>query len=147
MSPQRPYIPEHVRQQVWDDAHDRCGYCLTPRRFTAKRLHVEHITPIAAGGSSSVDNLWLACDLCNSYKGAHTHATDPLTEQVTPLFNPRQQDWFRHFAWGTDGLYVFGLTPVGRATVVALQLNNPFLVEARRWWVEAGWHPPTPEAL
>lgn len=147
MSPQRPYIPKHVRRQVREDARQRCGYCLTPRRFTAKKLHVEHIIPIAAGGSSNADNLWLACDLCNSYKGARTHATDPLTGQTVPLFNPRQQNWYEHFAWSADGMHVLGLTPVGRATVVALQLNNPFLVEARRWWVQAGWHPPTEQGV
>jgi hypothetical protein len=143
VSPQRPYIPKHIRQQVREDARQRCGYCLTPRRFTAKKLHVEHIIPIAAGGSSNVHNLWLACDLCNSYKGIRTHATDPLTGQTIPLFNPRQQNWYEHFAWSANGTHILGLAPVGRATVVALQLNNSFLVEARRWWVQAGWHPPT----
>ncbi len=35
-----------------------------------------------------------------------------------------------------------GITPVGRATVIALRLNNEFLVEARAIWIEVGWHPP-----
>ena len=142
MASQRPYVPEHVRQQVEEEAQYRCGYCLTARRFTAKKLHVEHIIPIAAGGGSDVQNLWLACDLCNSYKGVQTHAVDPVTNQITPLFNPRQQDWHEHFAWSADGIYILGLTPTGRATSIALRLNNAFLVEARQWWVEAGWHPP-----
>ena len=43
MPSQRPYIPVNVRRQVEKDARQRSGYCLTPRSFTAKQLHVEHI--------------------------------------------------------------------------------------------------------
>lgn len=142
MTTQRPYIPEHIRRRVAQEARHRCGYCLTPVRFTAKQLHVEHIIPIAAGGGSDINNLWLACDLCNGHKGMRTHAVDPLTNETVPLFNPRQQDWHMHFTWSGSGVYVIGLTAIGRATIVALHLNNPLLTEARRWWVQAGWHPP-----
>lgn len=143
MSSERPYIPAHIRQRVEEDSHQRCGYCLTPRLFTAKLLHVEHIIPLAVGGGSAIDNLWLACDLCNSAKGVRTHAVDPLTEQTVPLFHPRLQQWSDHFIWSTDGTRVLGLTQIGRATILVLKLNQPFLVEARKWWVKAGWHPPT----
>jgi len=37
---------------------------------------------------------------------------------------------------------IVGLTPTGRATVTALNLNNPYIVPARRLWALAGWHPP-----
>lgn len=142
MSTERPHIPLQIRQQVEEDAHQRCGYCLTPRVFTAKLLHIEHIIPIAAGGSSEIENLWLACDLCNSRKGTRTHASDPLTNFTVPLFHPRRQSWYEHFTWSKDGTRILGLTPTGRATVHTLKLNDPFLMEARRWWVTAGWHPP-----
>lgn len=143
MTTQRPYLSDTLRQQVAEEAGYRCGYCLTAQKYTGKRLHVEHIIPIAAGGGSELQNLWLACDLCNSYKGSRTHAIDPVTKQTALLFNPRQQNWQTNFSWRYDGLHVVGLTPTGRATVVALQLNNPFLTEARSWWIKAGWHPPT----
>ena len=35
-----------------------------------------HIVPVAAGGDSAEENLWLACPLCNGYKSVQTHATD-----------------------------------------------------------------------
>jgi hypothetical protein len=41
-----------------------------------------------------------------------------------------------------DGTRIIGRTPVGRATVEALRLNNEVAVEVRRNWVLAGWHPP-----
>jgi hypothetical protein len=48
----------------------------------------------------------------------------------------------RHFKWSDDGTEIIGLTASGRATVVALKLNNTFAIEARSNWVSAGWHPP-----
>jgi hypothetical protein len=41
-----------------------------------------------------------------------------------------------------DGSKIVGLTPVGRATAIALNLNHPLIVEARRLWSAVGWHPP-----
>ena len=101
------------------------------------------LSPKAAGGSDDEANLWLACRLCNSYKGAQTQAKDPITNRFVKLFNPRQQQWARHFAWKEDGAYIVGLTSTGRATVAALQLNNPYAVTVRQAWISAGWHPPT----
>jgi hypothetical protein len=37
---------------------------------------------------------------------------------------------------------IVATTPAGRATVVALNMNNPVIVEVRRRWVSVGWHPP-----
>jgi hypothetical protein len=70
------------------------------------------------------------------------HGRDPVTDEQVPLFNPRQQAWHEHFTWSDDGTHIVGLTACGRVTVVALQLNNEYLVNARRRWVMAGWHPP-----
>lgn len=104
----RPYITAAIRQKVAAQARNRCGYCLTAQAYTAMPLHIEHIIPVAAGGSSRTENLWLACPLCNGYKGT----------------------------------LIVCLRQTGRATVVALQLNNEYLVRARARWVAAGWHPP-----
>ncbi|MCB0084943.1 MAG: HNH endonuclease [Caldilineaceae bacterium] len=142
MPPNRPYIPTQIRQQVEQEAQMRCGYCRTSHIFTAKTLHIEHIIPIAAGGGSEIDNLWLACELCNGAKGMKTHAVDPLTIATVALFHPRLQQWSDHFRWSEDGTRILGITPNGRATVAALKLNRPSLVAARKWWVSAGWHPP-----
>lgn len=105
-------------------------------------LHLEHIVPVAAGGASSEENLWQACPFCNGYKGVQTHGTDPDSGERLPLFNPRRQEWAEHFRWSEDGTLIIGSTPLGRATVMALKLNNEYLVRARVRWVAAGWHPP-----
>ena len=138
----RRAIPEDLRERIRLQAGNRCGYCLSRQEYVLGRLEIEHIIPIARGGTSVEENLWLACRLCNSYKAAQTHARDPQTGHLIRLFNPRLQRWERHFAWSDDGTHIVGHTSTGRATVVALQLNNTIAVEVRRAWVRAGWHPP-----
>lgn len=94
-------------------------------------------------GSDELENLCLACELCNQYKWTKTEFNDPQTGQSIALFNPRQQRWSDHFQWSKDGTEITGLTACGRATVAALQLNNSLAVVVRQNWVRAGWHPPT----
>jgi hypothetical protein len=53
--------------------------------------------------------------------------------------------WSKHFRWSEDGTQIIGLTPCGRVTVLALNMNNPDIVAARSRWVQAGWHPPKEE--
>jgi hypothetical protein len=137
-----PYISEAIRASVRASAGDRCGYCRSPQYLVLGPLEVEHIVPTARGGADDEANLWLACRMCNNFKSAHTHAVDPLSGQRTRLFNPRQQLWSQHFAWNDDGTQIVGRTATGRATVIALQLNNVIAVTVRRAWVSAGWHPP-----
>lgn len=138
----RSRIPVEVRERVRHVAADRCGYCLSSQELVLGRLQLDHIIPIAKGGTDDEDNLWLACSLCNSYKGIQTTGVDPLTNAIVSLFNPRQQTWSGHFHWSDDGAQIDGLTPCGRATVIALQLNNVLAVTVRRGWIQAGWHPP-----
>ena len=124
-------------------AKNRCGYCLSPQRLVLARLEVEHILPLAKGGSDREENLWLACPICNRYKGAKTTRVDPETGEEVPLFNPRTQDWFQHFAWSDDGIRIIGRSAVGRATVQALRLSDdPDVLTVRSYWVLAGWHQP-----
>ncbi len=136
-------IPEEVRARVRLEANNQCGYCLSLQKYVLGILEIEHIIPQAAGGTNNEENLWLAYRLCNSYKGAQTHARDPVTNRRVSLFNPRQQKWSRHFTWSSDGAHITGLTACGRATISALQLNNSYAVTVRQAWVSAGWHPPT----
>ncbi len=136
------HIPEELKERVRAEAGECCGYCLSPQRLVLGWLEIEHIVPSARGGSDEEDNLWLACRLCNNYKGTQTETLDPVTNKRVALFNPRRQRWSDHFAWSEDGTRVLGRTVCGRATVLALQLNNWIAVMVRTQWVAAGWHPP-----
>jgi hypothetical protein len=87
-------------------------------------------------------NLWLGCTTCNKRKGKRIRVEDPVTRRRVRLFNPRRDKWNEHFRWIDGGLHVEGITEIGRAMVVALELNLPIRVRARRRWISVGWHPP-----
>ena len=107
------------------------------------RLEIEHIVPLACGGTDDAANLWLACPICNGHKSDKTLAPDPDTGALVTLFNPRVQAWADHFQWINGGLRIAGLTPIGRATVKALHLSDDVAaIEVRSYWILAGWHPP-----
>jgi 5-methylcytosine-specific restriction endonuclease McrA len=93
-------------------------------------FHVEHIVPKQHGGSGDPAGLALACDRCNVYKGPNLTSVDPDTGAVVPLFHPRKDSCDDHFM-SREGC-VFGVTPVGRATVRLLNMNAPRRVELRR---------------
>jgi len=139
----RPYISTEVERRIRDTARQRCGYCLSPQHLVMARLEIEHIIPLARGGDNTEANMWLACPICNRYKGDKVMARDPLTGANVPLFNPREQVWTEHFRWIDNGLRIAGLTSIGRATVQALHLSDdPDVLEVRSYWILAGWHPP-----
>ena len=136
-------ISPSLRQQIRQEAHYCCGYCQTQERVSGIPLTMEHLIPVASGGSNLETNLWLSCRLCNEAKGTQINAVDPETGIAVPLFNPRTQSWHEHFKWDSSKTRIVGLTPIGRATIEALQLNDEFRIASRAIWVEAGWHPPT----
>lgn len=138
----KTYVPETLRQEITERARNRCGYCQTQAEVIGQPMQIDHIIPETAGGQTVRGNLWLACVACNQRKSVRTNALDTQTGQTVLLFNPATQDWNEHFRWSDDGTEMVGLTPTGRATIEALQLNRSLLVKSRKRWVLAGWHPP-----
>lgn len=124
-------ISDALRARVRSQAGNRCGYCLARQEYVPWVLEIEHIVPCAwpsqdrpksKGGTDNEENLWLACHSCNLFKSDQTHGRNPLTGRRVRLFNPRRQQWKRHFRWIEDGALIIGRTACGRATIVALNL-------------------------
>jgi len=135
-------VPIALRERVARQARYRCGYCLTSEEVVGFPMEVDHLLPEARGGPTVEENLWLACPVCNGFKGDRVEALDPVTGDVVVLFNPRQHPWREHFIWTEVGDYVIGQTSIGRATISLLKLNRPLIVRARQVWARAGVHPP-----
>ncbi|OIO95145.1 MAG: HNH endonuclease [Anaerolineae bacterium CG2_30_64_16] len=135
-------ISPALRQAVAERSGHRCSYCQTAESITGSLFTVDHIVPESLGGQTALDNLCLACWECNLLKHDRIIATDPETGATVRLFNPNTQAWREHFSWQMVGLLIVGLTSTGRATVNAIRLNRPALVNARRLWIQIGSHPP-----
>jgi hypothetical protein len=131
-----------VRAIVRERSGHRCEYCQSQERFSNSPFVVEHIIPRALGGATLLDNLAYACAGCNGHKAVKSTAPDPLSGESVTLFHPRRQHWHTHFRWDENATNIEGITASGRATVAALQLNRPSLVNMRRVLRASGDHPP-----
>lgn len=80
------YISDKLRQKIISQARNRCGYCLGEQRYIFAPLEIDHILPVALGGTDDEENLWLACHLCNSRKGMKTHGIDEITNKENAAF-------------------------------------------------------------
>jgi hypothetical protein len=81
------------------------------------------------------------CSFCNNHKGTNISGVDPKTRKIVKLFNPRRHSWHRHFRW--DGHALVGRTPIGRATVIVLEINLDYRVDLRQGLIDEGVLPPS----
>lgn len=136
------YLLSDLQKRLEEADDHRCAYCRTLAVNTGQPMTVDHIFPKSQGGVTTYENLCFACRRCNEFKGRQTIAEDPLSGEIVPLFHPRRDTWNEHFMWDETGVFLIGLTPIGRATIIALNMNNPVIVAVRWRWVSVGWHPP-----
>jgi hypothetical protein len=129
-----------LRARLEERADGRCEYCRAPQGACGYRFHLEHIVPIALGGSDADTNRALACASCNLAKADRIAGQDPVTGQELLLFHPRIHLWHEHFAW-SDNHTLIGRTPIGRATIAALDMNSEFRLAARHLWFTAALLP------
>ena len=134
-------IPASLRRLVIRRAASRCEYCGLAQIGQAATFHIDHVTPVIAGGATTADNLALACVSCSLRKSARQMATDPQTGEDAPIHSPRKDQWYEHFRW--EDVRVIGLTPTGRATVAALQMNRPVILAIRTEEKVFNRHPPS----
>jgi hypothetical protein len=130
-----------LERQVWTRANSCCEYCQMPQAYDAIPFEIDHVVAESHAGPTSAENLALACFLDNSHKGPNLAGIDPLTGRVTPLFNPRRQNWRRHFRW--NGPVLVGRTAAGRATIAVLRINLPHRIAQRAALIDEGVFPPS----
>lgn len=133
-------IPAALATLVKQRAEHRCEYCRMSQSLQGATFHVEHIIPVTCGGTTTEDNLALACPSCNLHKSDRSHAADPETQAKAALFHPRRLRWSDTFAWEIK--HIIGLTPTGRATIHALDLNHPRRLRVREAEALFGLVPP-----
>ena len=125
-----------MRHRVIDSAN--CEYCGIHQN-TLYAHEVDHIIPEKHRGETNVDNLCLACFSCNRHKGSDFASFDPDTDDVTALFNPRQDKWADHFR--LSNVDIVPLAARGRVTVYILKLNDETRIRARQALADSGRYP------
>lgn len=130
----------NLHAEVIARSGNRCEYCGLSQIGQEATFHIDHVVPRAAGGSTTKENLALACVSCSLRKGAKQTATDAESGERVPLFNPRTQTWSEHFRWENETVVPLSLT--GRVTAAVLSMNRPVIVAIRQEESARGRHPP-----
>jgi hypothetical protein len=132
-------MDEATKLAVAERAKGRCEYCHLPEAHVLTPFQFEHIIAKQHRGKTTLPNLAYSCLRCNLHKGPNLTGIDPKTRQLARLFHPRRHVWGRHFRW--DKALLVGRTPVGRATVEVLKMNDPERVALRGELLEQGLLP------
>ena len=118
----RRYALPEIKAAIVAETHGKCAYC------ESKPLHVtygdvEHIVPKKAEKALAFEwsNLTLACDICNTRKGARTNIFDPYTD------DPALHFWF----YGPLMFNTSAASDDAKITLIVLTLNRPALIEKR----------------
>lgn len=135
-------VTAQLKKVVAERAQGCCEYCRSQARFAIQPFSIEHIILRSQGGKTTLENLALSCQGCNNHKYNKIEGRDPVSGDIVPLYNPRQQQWSDHFGWNDNFTLIIGLTPTGRTTVEALQLNREGVVNLRRILYAMAEHPP-----
>ena len=129
-----------LERLIWERAKHCCEYCQMPQDGDVLWFEIDHVVARKHGGKTTSENLALSCFFCNNRKGPNLSGVDPVTGKVATLFNPRTQNWKRHFRF--SGATIMGRTQVGRATVRVLEMNLPERRFLREELMAAGRFPP-----
>lgn len=129
------------RKLVWRRAKGCCEYCQLSQEYSVLPHEIDHIRAKKHHGPHTMENTCIACAHCNGAKSSNAAGYDPETDELVPLFNPRLDIWEDHFFW--DRALLIGKTPVGRATIDVLSINDPICVGQREYLIKAGLFPPS----
>jgi len=130
------HVSAALRRLVRERASECCEYCLIHEAVTWALHTIDHIIAEKHGGTTTADNLALACTVCNSRKGSDLSSMDEQTGAIEPIFNPRRDRWVDHFQLIQGRIEP--CTAKGRATTRLLRLNEPNRIEERVLLVATG---------
>ncbi len=122
-------IPVRLRREIRERAKQRCEYCLIHEREATFAHEPDHLISRRHGGETTSLNLAWSCFDCNRLKGSDLSSMDLETGRVVRLFNPRRDNWHKHFRLRQGR--IIPLTAIGRATEYLLQFNRNDAIDSR----------------
>src|SRR6516164_1930088 len=129
-------MPKSRRDQIRERAGNVCEYCGLPQSCKTLPHEIDHIRAKKHHGPTTLENTCWCCAYSNSSKGSNASGYDKESGKLVRLFNPRRDRRKDHFAW--RGPRLIGKTPIARATIDVLNINDPTRVEHRRVLLKLG---------
>lgn len=120
---------------VRDECLGQCVYCaINEAGFGGVRnFHIDHYRPKKTFDNlrDAISNLFYACSICNSFKGADWPA-EPISDHSVPAYpNPSEIDYSEIFEASARGV-VTSRYAAGRYVIERLYINRPQMIMARR---------------
>ena len=84
----RRKIPKQERRRIFAKTKGRCAYCGTD--LHGEKWTVDHIVPLANGGTNDECNMFAACKSCNHRKG--TSSLESFRKQVGQFLTVLERD-------------------------------------------------------
>jgi hypothetical protein len=117
-------VPQtELERQVELRAGSRCEYCRMHQSLQGATFHLEYVLPKSRGGMTDFSNLAWACPGCNLRKSDRIVLPNPIGGESVEIFNPRIHIWSHRFIW--EDYEMVGSSPIGRALILAFELNHP----------------------
>lgn len=127
------YIPVAMRREVVERSDNRCEYCQLRQEDQFFTFEIDHIIAEKHGGSTTSDNLCLACTECNAFKGSDIASVDWHSGGIViSLYHPRRDNWSDHFEIDVETGRVEPVTAKGRVTITLLRINDDERIEDRK---------------
>lgn len=108
----RSPITAKVRRAVWEKYGGRCAYCGVPVHLELDKVHrtnrmqVDHIIPVAKGGTNDPANLNPACGKCNWWKAdidlERYRQLIAFRRDGVPIFSKPQREWLKAHVFDID---------------------------------------------
>lgn len=134
------YFTKKNQKFIKRRAKYRCEYCQLLEKYMD--CVNEHIKAKSRGGTDDLKNIANSCARCNGAKYNKTSGYDEMTNKEVRLFNPRIDNWERHFQWDDEFIKIIGITAIGRVTVNILKMNHQKSQDLRRLMRISKEHPP-----
>jgi len=132
-------ISKSLRSLVASRADQLCEYCLIHEDDTFFGCEVDHIISLKHGGPTEEGNLAFACLFCNRHKGTDVGSILTETGEFIRFFNPRQDNWSRHFR--LEGALIQPVSDIGKVTVTILGFNTSERILERETLISLGRYP------
>lgn len=135
------YFKSEFIENIIGDSKGLCEYCQNQVAFSFSPFSIELLNRRINFGKPTIENMIYICQSCSNYRNFSANGFDTISGKNSTLFNPRTDEWSKHFTWSDDFNFLIGLTSKGRTTIEKMQLNRETLIKYRCILISINKHP------